>query len=48
MSSLVAEMSSQLFDGCQDKGAVTFIIMAREIGQPLNDLEQDQPPLMMC
>ncbi|WP_447791296.1 MULTISPECIES: hypothetical protein [Pseudomonas] len=47
MSSLVAEMSSQLFDGCQDKGAVTFFALAREIGQPLSDLEKDQPPLTM-
>ncbi len=47
MSSLVGEMSSQLFDGSQDKGAVPFFALAREIGHPLIDLERDQPPLMM-
>jgi hypothetical protein len=40
-------MSGQLFDGCQDKGAVTFSALAREIGQHFIDLERDQPPLMM-
>jgi len=47
MSSLVGEMSSQLFDSCQNKGTVAFFALAREIGKPLSDLERDQPPLMM-